>query len=254
MITLGNRMKDYESIYDYRITPKLPIVMRIDGKNFSNMTKRLKFKKPFDSNFLNYMINATISVAENIQGCMLGYTQSDEITFIIRNDQSIESTPWFNNRIQKMVGIAASYSTIGFNKSLWRNGINYDAVFDCRVLSVPDLDEAIRNLIWRQNDCVKNSINSATYYLVGEKLGKKTTRKLLLNLNQNQRQELLFKEVGINWNDIDAKFKRGVILYKKELELETKNGKVVRNKWVSESAPIFTSEDGRIFLDSIIKV
>ena len=75
----------------------------------------------------------------------------------------------------------------------------------------------------------------------------------LLNLNQNQRQELLFKETGINWNDIDAEFKRGVIVYRKDLEVETKNGVVVRKKWVHEAAPIFTSEDGRKFLDNIIK-
>jgi len=251
--TLGNRMKDYEGAYDYKIISRVPIVMRLDGRSFSNMTKKLKFKKPFDGKFLEHMVSAAISVANSVQGCMVGYTQSDEITFVIRTDQSLDTTPWFDNRIQKVVSVASSLATVGFNKSLWESGVNHNATFDCRICAVANLDEAIRNLTWRQNDCVKNSISTAAYYLIGEKLGRGTTQKKLMNLNQNQRQELLFQETGTNWNDIEPEFKRGVVLYRKEMEIETPNGKVIRKKWIAEAAPTFNSELGRPWIENIIK-
>ena len=99
--SLGDRMKLYESVFDFRLLPRAPIMCRCDGVSFSKLTKYLKLEKPFDKQFSNWMGESMTIVANKIQGCVLGYTQSDEISFVIRADQSNETVPWFNNRIQK---------------------------------------------------------------------------------------------------------------------------------------------------------
>ncbi len=257
--SLGDRMKGYEASTNYKIIPRVPIVVRADGKKFSSLTKRLHLEKPFDKLFINMMIESVISLSKEMQGCMIGYTQSDEMTFIIRTDQSNETTPWFDNRIQKMNSIASSIITSTFNRIMWKQ-FDFDlddpsipkGHFDCRIHPVPDMVEAVNNLIWRQQDCTKNSISSAAYYEVGKKIGRGTTRKLLHELNQDERQELLFQKAGINWNNYPPGMKRGIVVFKKGVEVTTNNGVALRKKWTSDAAPIFTSEEGRIWLKQIL--
>jgi len=113
--SLGSRMKRYEESTNFKIIPRTPIMVRIDGKAFSNLTKKLHLLKPYDRHFSQWMIETTKRVANEMQGCLIGYTQSDEMTFAIRTDQSDETTPWFDNRIQKIVSVAASVAAATFN-------------------------------------------------------------------------------------------------------------------------------------------
>lgn len=251
--TLGDEEKDYEDVYDFRLLPRAPIILRADGVSFSNFTKRLKLEKPFDKKFSTWMSEATVFAASKIQGCVLGYTQSDEITLVIKTDQSEETTPWFSNRIQKIDSVVAGMLSASFMRAMLDT---YDepsmAYFDCRVGSRPDMDRVVGSLIWRQRDCVKNSISSAVYYELGKKVGRGTARKMLHQLNSKERQELLFKECGINWATYEESFKNGIVVYRKEIEVDTEHGKVLRKKWVFDAAPVFTSDVGREWLYRIL--
>ena len=164
------------------------------------------------------------------------------------NDQSLESDPYFGNRVQKIASITASMATARFNKLLFTKSVDREACFDSRVFAVPNVVEAMNCLIWRQQDCTRNSIQSAAYYEIGKVKGKKTTQKIMYKLNTSQLQELLFKEIGLNWNDYSPELKRGTIAIRKLFEIETPNGKAIRSKWVTEPAPIFQSEDGQKWL------
>jgi len=296
--SLSDRMKSYESLYNLKIMNRLPVIIRLDGKNFSSLTKKHKFTKPFSNIFANMIINTMINVARNIQGCLVGYTQSDEITLVLRNDQSLESTPWFGNRIQKMCSILASLAAASFNSLLISQGFiegfnlekNKLVCFDSRVFAVPSITEALNNLIWRQNDCVKNSISSVTYYEIAklDDYEKGKTRKMMFGLNQKQQQDLSFKTAGINWNNYEAKYKRGTVTFKENFKSKVipkfKNGipedkrcpdclninpdilcftcggtdikpiEVVRTRWKTEPAPIFTSEEGKSWLSNVISL
>jgi len=255
-IPLGERMKKYEESTNFRIIPRTPVMIRIDGKKFSNLTKRLKLEKPYDQIFAAWMTETTRRVCDEMQGCVLGYTQSDEITFVVRTDQTDDTVPWFDNRIQKMVSIAASVASVEFNYQLWaaldEHAEDYRANFDCRVWPMPSMTEVVNNLIWRQRDCTKNSISSAAYYEIGRVLGKGTARKMLHNLKQDERQELLFEKAGINWNNYPAEFKRGIVVYRTEVKVETENGVAIRKRWINSAAPIFTSEEGREWLNGVL--
>lgn len=237
-ISLGERMKSYENTYDMSIIGRIPVIIRCDGKGFSKWTKRQKLDKPFDARMSQAMSSTMEQVAAKIEGCKFGYTQSDEMTFVLFNDQSLESEPWFGNRVQKMASIVSSMVTAHFN-SLMTGAIAY---FDARVFAVPNVIEAANCLIWRQNDATKNSISTATYYEVGRKLGLGTARKLMHGLNQKQQQELLFNKAQLNWNDYPTKYKRGIGCYRENVVLTDANGnQFERSKWkIDEELPVFT--------------
>ncbi len=248
--SLGNRMKQYELLSDISLMRRVPILIRLDGKNFSNLTKRLKLEKPFDTRFLGAMAETMLHVASEIEGCIIGYTQSDEISLVLVNNQSLNSQPYFGNRVQKISSITASMATSRFNRKIMEFvGCNVEAYFDSRVFSVPYPVEAMNALIWRQQDCIRNSILSSAYYEIGKVHGRKTAQKMMHGLNVSELQELMFKEVGVNWSKkYEPALKNGTIVYKKPTEVFTPKGNVIRNKWVIEPAPIFQSDTGKKWL------
>jgi tRNA(His) 5'-end guanylyltransferase len=264
--SLGDRIKEYEAIYDVSIMKRVPVVVRLDGKSFSRLTKRLKLDKPFDVRFLTAMADTMVSVASKVQGCVVGYTQSDEISLVLINYRSLDAEPYFGNRVLKIASITASMATAHFNRrlvqlmpnSLVSSFVDHEdaeAYFDSRPFAVPTAVEAMNALIWRQQDCVRNSILSAAYYEIGKVKGRKTTQKMMHGLDTSKLQELLFHEVGINWSThYSPELKRGTVTYRKLIEVETPNGKAVRHKWVTEGAPVFQSEEGQRWLLSLLDV
>ena len=77
--SLGDRMKShYENIPKTRLTRREPVIIRIDGKAFHTFTRG--FRRPFDDILIESMQETMKYLCENIQGCKLGYCQSDEIS------------------------------------------------------------------------------------------------------------------------------------------------------------------------------
>ena len=117
---LGTRMKEYyENVYRFGLTRRTPVAIRIDGKAFHTFTRG--FQKPFDNVLVKSMQETMKYLCENIQGCKLGYTQSDEITLILTDYDTLTTDAWFGYELQKMCSIAASMATMAFNKFFERN-------------------------------------------------------------------------------------------------------------------------------------
>ena len=189
---LGTRMKTfYEGIPKTRLMRRCPVAIRIDGKAFHIFTRG--FNKPFDEVLIEAMQETMRYLCENIQGCVLGYTQSDEITLILVDYKKLNSSAWFDYEVQKMCSIAASMATMAFN-NFFKEGITKEnsaftdewsdngdfnpkykdeelnklwithkrasekgAMFDARCFNIPK--EEVTNLIyWRQLDASRNSI------------------------------------------------------------------------------------------------
>ena len=173
---LGDRMKLFEQVSRYMLPTKIPVIIRLDGKAFHTFTKQ--FKKPFDEQLINAMQETTKYLVENIQGCVMGYTQSDEITLILLDTLSEKTESWFNNNLQKMVSVSASMCTAYFNKVL-----NHDtlALFDSRAFQIP-LEDVPNNLVWRSRDCYKNAISSVAqcFYSHKQLQNKSTLERLVM--------------------------------------------------------------------------
>lgn len=270
--SLGDRMKCYENVTRNYLTRRAPVIIRVDGKAFHSFTRG--FKKPFDGIFVKSMQETMKYLCENIQGCVLGYTQSDEITLVIIDYEKIESCAWFDNNIQKIASISASMATLAFNKYFGANVYKYiedykkehqlifieeddkycntlidavkkGAMFDSRVFILPK-EEVVNCVIWRQQDATRNSINSVGH--------ANFSHKQLQNKSCNDVQDMLMSEKGINWNDYTTTLKRGSCCIKMPQKINdgTKQ-EYIRNKWIIDNEiPIFTQDreyiNSRIFV------
>ena len=267
---LGTRMKEfYEGVPKTRLVRRMPVAIRLDGKAFHTFTRG--FEKPFDEVLGKSMRETMKYLCENIQGCVLGYTQSDEITLILVDYQNLNSCAWFDYEVQKMCSIAASMATMAFNKFFTKN-VNYfemtheyddtineycttlvnaaekGAMFDARVFNIPK--EEVCNLIyWRQLDATRNSIQ-----MVGQ---ANFSHKELQNKSCNMIQEMLFAEKGINWNDYPTHLKRGSCCIKTTIQnpnVDIKDGAYPKSIWMIDlDIPIFKGDD-RQYIDKLIYI
>ena len=268
---LGTRMKEfYEEVPKTRLVRRMPVAIRIDGKAFHTFTRG--FQKPFDEILVKSMQDTMKYLCENIQGCVLGYTQSDEITLILVDYKHLNSDAWFDYEIQKMCSIAASMATMAFNKAFASNvakqskrlykeyleekdasyidtlekAMNKGAMFDARCFNIPK--EEVCNLIyWRQLDATRNSIQ-----MVGQ---ANFSHKELQNKSCNMIQEMLFSEKGINWNDYPTYLKRGSCCIKTTIQnpnVDIKDGIYPKSIWMIDlDIPIFKG-DGRNYIDKLV--
>lgn len=156
---LGDRMKKYEGIPRIHLTPRMPLIIRLDGKAFHTYTKG--FEKPFDGSLIAAMTKAAISLSNEVQGFKIAYIQSDEINVLINNYEGFDTQAWFDNNLQKIVSVSASIATAYFNKYMWSVGVgvNKTAIFDSRAFVVPR-EEVCNLFIWRQQDAERNSVSS----------------------------------------------------------------------------------------------
>ena len=273
--TLGDRMKNnYENISRYYLTRRMPVIIRIDGKAFHTFTRG--FKKPFDDIFVKTMQDTMKYLCENIQGCVLGYTQSDEISLVLVDYAELTTDAWFGNNLQKMCSVSASMATLAFNKAFTRNiskqskrlytehleekdasyiesleiAMNKGAMFDSRVFTIPK-EEVCNYMLWRQQDATRNSIQS-----VGQ---ANFSQKELHGQSCNNIQDMLMTQKGINWNDYATTLKRGSCCIKVDDGLteydETGNicGYIQRSKWIIDNEiPIFSQD--RNYIEKLINV
>lgn len=87
------RMQNYKYTSDQSLMRRTPVIIQIDGMHFHTFTKGLD--KPFDEILVQSMRDTTKYLCENIQGCVLAYTQSDEINLLLIDYQELDSQAWF---------------------------------------------------------------------------------------------------------------------------------------------------------------
>lgn len=208
---LGDRMKMLEQVEaGRRLMPLLPICVRLDGKGFSRFTRGLT--RPYDKGMSEAMKETTKALVEETNA-RIGYTQSDEISLIIYSD-SYDSQVFFDGKVQKLVSVLASMATAKFNSIVPQHlpsKVGKLAVFDCRVWNVPNCEEAVNALLWREVDATKNSVSMAARSVY--------SHKELDGKNKAEMMDMLMAK-GINWNDYPAFFKRGTYFRRQVMQVE----------------------------------
>ena len=265
---IGTRMKDfYEQIPKTKLMRRCPVAIRIDGKAFHTYTRN--FKRPFDSIFMRAMQETMKYLCENIQGCVLGYTQSDEITLILVDYEKINSSAWFDYEVQKLCSVSASMATMRFNQVFARlvqevkeegtedpkyikvldKACEAGAMFDSRCFNIPK--EEVTNLVyWRQLDASRNSIQ-----MVGH---ANFSQKQMHGKSTGDIQDMLMLEKNINWNDFPVACKRGSCCIRGQADENTSctDGSRTENSrgWVIDNdIPIFKGE-AREYVDRLIYI
>lgn len=250
---LGTRMKTfYEQVPKTRLVRRMPVAIRLDGKAFHTFTRG--FQKPFDEVLGNAMVRTMEYLCKNIQGCVFGYTQSDEITLLLIDYQTLNTDAWFEYEVQKMCSISASMATLAFNTffenevnkfyynhvkpgdplvehyQVYRDAQYKGAMFDSRVFNIPK-EEACNLVYWRQLDATRNSIQ-----MVGQ---ANFSHSELQGCSCNVIQDMLHEQRGINWNDFPTRWKRGTAW--------------TRARGIDYEMPILKGED-RKYVDKVIYV
>jgi hypothetical protein len=202
--SLKEKYNFYRNLTDYRLLPNGYIMVMLDGRSFSKKIKN-NFKRPFDKTFINLMNETAKYVCEKVSGCKLAYVQSDEINLVLYDN--FEKDPFFGNRLCKLQSIIASIATSKFNQlaiieALKDNNCPKDDVinmiansslyeFDCKVWNVPNVNDAFAGILYRQNDCIRNSKEAVAQNYFSHKTlqGKKTEEQI----------ELVKEFFGVNW-------------------------------------------------------
>jgi tRNA(His) 5'-end guanylyltransferase len=234
---MGDRMKHFESCFDFKFIRSLPMIVRLDGRAFHSWTKKSGCARPFDHQMIQLMAETTKFLCENCDGCVFGYTQSDEISLLFLDSNSRDTTAWFDRRVQKLVSLTASMASCWFNTHN-PYSVKTPAFFDSRAFIIPEED--IRNyFIWRQNDASKNSLSMLAQSLY--------SHKELIGKKRNDLQELCWAK-GQNWNDLSTQEKRGSAVYKVSVTKNTPSGEVTRMKFaIDKNIPIFSADDCTLF-------
>ena len=207
---LDGRMRAFESALDPTVLPGVFMVARLDGRNFTRLTKEIyPFEKPFDARFHDFMRET----AEHLMtagglGVAYGYTQSDEISLLLGPDEG-----GFGRKLRKILSILAGEASSRFSLLLGAMG-----VFDCRVSQLPSVELVVDYFRWRAEDAHRNALNAHCYWLLlrqGHDVGQAT--EALRGLTTSAKNELLFRG-GINFNELPSWQKRGSGLYRELFE------------------------------------
>lgn len=229
-MTLGERMKRYEEIPKNYMMRRMPVIIRIDGCHFHTFTRF--FDRPYDRVFARAMEETTVELCNQIQGCVLGYTQSDEISLVLCDYQKLDTAAWFDNQVEKICSVSASIASMVFNKKFRIYALDADSYllsdaqkhkehvqkyisalrnggyFDSRCFNL-SVDEVCNYLIWRQQDAERNSILALaqSMYSHGE----------LQGISCKDLQNKMFSENGVNWSELDSHQKRGAVVARPEM-------------------------------------
>lgn len=192
--SLGDRQKRHELSGQQHLPLRIPAIVRIDGRAFSSITKKM-FGKGYNHDFSLIMAQVAKTVMEQMQGCDFAYGQSDEISFLLTDYRTIRTSAWFDNNISKLVSVSASAAASEFTRQTGEF-----VTFDSRAFSVPQ-DDVCNYFLWRQQDSTRNAIQMAgREYFSHKELHRKSTSDI---------QEMLLSKHGINFNDYPIMRKRG---------------------------------------------
>lgn len=228
---LADRIKGYENVYRQTLEEGKPFVIRVDGRAFHTYTKDCV--APFDIRFHEAMDNVGVALCEEIQGAVMAYIFSDEVSILVNPRKTPVSTTWFDGNTQKIASIAAACATSELMvRSINIFGEMRKGLFDARVFAIPS-EEIANYFVWRQQDAIRNSIHAmarANY-----------SHRELLNKSSEDMKHMLIA-CGKPWDVIAVRFKRGRTIVKTrgdEVEhsyVDKRNGKmntvkIRENKW-----------------------
>lgn len=225
-MNIDDRMKRYEAATRYQLTPRSPVVIRLDGKAFHTLTKDAR--RPYDTSIRDAMVYGAKMLLSEIPA-RFAYQQSDEVSLLLVDYNKFESQQWFDGIIQKMASVSASIMGVEFTTAL--GGVKH-GYFDARVFEIPERD--IENhFVWRQQDAMRNAVSMAAQaYFSSKELHGKHTGEMLEMLSVK----------GIKFDEMPAWFRFGTIVTRDRSPEGVK----------AEAAPVFTQD--KTFLKKFLTV
>lgn len=203
---LDDQMRLYETNGERIFLPAIYLVVRLDGRGFTGLTRKEGFEKPFDVRFRDLMVDTTAYLMSEVGfKVRYGYTQSDEISLLL----AFQEVP-FERKERKLISVLAGEASAFFSLKLGKA-----ATFDARVCQLPSKELVVDYFRWRNEDAARNALNGWCYWTLRQKQGLSATvaSSRLAGKSIAYKNELLFQN-GLNFNqDVPNWQKRGVGLY-----------------------------------------
>eukprot|EP00347_Sterkiella_histriomuscorum_P017049 403350856 len=254
---MANSKFEYVKKFEFSNTllPNTFMVVRIDGRGFTNFTTQHNFEKPNDIRGLQLMNKCAKEVMKQFTEIIISYGDSDEYSFIFKKSAKV-----FNRREDKILSTVLSLFSTSYvfywdryfqpEKYFSEQGLDSEEIqrklqkiserndtsnlkpqkllkvpsFDARIVLYPSLEDMQNYVSWRQVDCHINNQYNTCFWTLVQKGGLTTeqAQKRLKGTLTKDKNEIMFTEFGINYNNIDEIFKRGSIwlrmISKKELK------------------------------------
>ena len=262
-LSLSDRQRVYyEDITRIYLPRRSHVILRADGVSFSKFTKSLD--KPFSNEFIDDMNQSAIALCEKAQNVKFAFVQSDEISLVMSDYDTLTTSAWFDNDLRKLCSVSAGIVTAKFAQQMARRNSSKEfPFFDCRAWTIPSQDEVLNYFLSRQSDCTRNSLSSVAQVLYTH---RELEGKGFNDLNEmvyQKREELrhimianatmplgLHEKEDFNWNDVPAGMKRGRLIYRETYMTTADNlyPDVLRSRWVVTEAPIFSTPEARSFM------
>ena len=250
--SLGDRMKMYESVTRTRLVPRMPTIIRLDGHAFHTLCRGMQ--RPYDEDFASCMWGAAMACLDQVEGCKVAYVQSDEISLLLTDYDTLQTQAWFDGGVLKITSVSASIVTGAFNVAYatrfperWADvcyGRRDPPSFDSRCWSLPK-EEVVNYFLSRQQDAERNSLSMLCQAHFSPKV---------LHGKGREEQHDLLHGIDLNWNNCSTAQKRGVCVIKETYEVEGPQGeKAVRSRCVVDlDIPIFGQD--RVYIQQFVDV
>lgn len=226
--SLGDRMKLYEAASRPVLPPRLPVILRIDGRAFHSFTRGME--KPFDDGLMATMDRIGKAICNDASGAQIAYVQSDEISVLLHSYKRFASQPWFGNEVQKMVSVAASLAASTLSAEHQRL-----CSFDGRVFVLPESD-VCNYFVWRQQDAMRNSVQMVARTLYSHKECE--------HKNQSALRAMCLAK-GVDWLAMPPRLTRGRCIVRRTypLRVEGQAETTTRSEWVVDDLlPVFSQQ------------
>lgn len=221
---LDKKMRVFETAQDVCVLPGIYIVVRLDGRGFTKLTKEIaQFEAPFDLRFRDLMVETTKQLMDSGFKVIYGYTQSDEISLLLALDENT-----FARKERKINTVLAGIASAKFSLLLGDLG-----TFDSRICQLPNAALVVDYFRWRNEDASRNALNGYCYWtLRKEGQAPDSAAAAFSRFSVAEKNEMLFQK-GVNFNNVPNWQKRGTGIYWEDYEVDGVNqssGVAVKSK------------------------
>ncbi|KAF8903711.1 tRNAHis guanylyltransferase [Gymnopilus junonius] len=215
----------YTYVRDFELPdPLLPgtfMLFRLDGHSFHRFSDMHEFKKPNDIRALQLMDHAAKDVMTEYPDIVLAFGESDEFSFLLR-----KSTSLYNRRQSKIVSTLTSLFTSSYvfhwPEYFPNYPLKYPPSFDGRIVLYPTEKHVRDYFAWRQADTHINNLYNTTFWAL---------------IQGGDKHEILFSRFAINYNRLDARFRKGSVLFRTETTLTHYTTEAMPPESIPEATP-----------------
>merc|ERR1711997_341861 len=177
--------------------------------------------KPNEKAALDLMNKCACNVMNEFNEIILSYGQSDEFSFVFRPDTAVYSRR-SDKIVTNIVSLFASSYVFHWQEFFPSNKLLYPPSFDGRSVLYPSIKNLRDYLSWRQADCHINNLYNTVFWTLVQRAGLNTNaaQERLKGTLAGEKNEILFSEFGINYNQEPAQFKNGTKMRTKTVLLD----------------------------------